>query len=143
MKDEETRKYASARSDRLSKMRDTTNNILSVARVQIVEGQLGFERNIIYGDREPKSEHTNTREGDNMQTLDNTVQRAALSAKDLRIQQMESWIVEAISKPAMPRELRMEGLEMVQDISPTARQAVERICPSLSRSQGRELEIER
>jgi hypothetical protein len=86
---------------------------------------------------------TNTREGDSMQTLDNTVQRAALSEKDLRLQQMESWIIEAISKPAMPRELRLEGLEMVQDISPTARQAVERICPSMSRSQGRELQIER
>jgi hypothetical protein len=90
--------------------------------------------------REQKSE---TRKVDNMQTLDNSVQGTALSAKDLRIQQMESWIVEAISRPAMPRELRMEGLEMVQDISPTARQAVERICPSMSRSQGRELEIER
>jgi hypothetical protein len=88
-------------------------------------------------------ERSQTRNGDNMQTLDNTVQGAALSAKDLRIQQMESWIIEAISKPSMPRELRMEGLEMVQDISPTARQAVERICPSLSRSQGRELSIER
>jgi hypothetical protein len=88
-------------------------------------------------------EKTQQAKGETMQTLDNTVQGAALSAKDLRIQQMESWIVEAISRPAMPRELRMEGLEMVQDISPTARQAVERICPSLSRSQGRELSIER
>jgi hypothetical protein len=75
--------------------------------------------------------------------MDNELLRAGNSAKDLRMQQMESWIIEAISKPAMPRELRMEGLEMVQDISPMKLKAVEKICPSLSRSHGRELEIER
>jgi hypothetical protein len=78
-----------------------------------------------------------------MQSIDNELLRAGNSAQHLRIQQLESWVIEAISKPAMPRELRIEGLEMVQDISPTARQAVERICPSMSRSQGRELEIQR
>jgi hypothetical protein len=78
-----------------------------------------------------------------MQSIDNAFLRAGYEAQSLRVQQLESWVIEVISKPAMPRELRMEGLELVQDISPTARQAVERICPSLSRSQGRELEIER
>jgi hypothetical protein len=78
-----------------------------------------------------------------MQSMDNEFLRAGNTAQTLRIQQLESWVIEAISKPAMPRELRMEGLEMVQDISPTARQAVERICPSINRSQGRELEIQR
>jgi hypothetical protein len=74
-----------------------------------------------------------------MQSIDNSV----LDAKSLRIQQLESWIELAISRPAMPRELRMEGLELVQDQSPMARQAVERICPSISREHGRELSIER
>jgi hypothetical protein len=78
-----------------------------------------------------------------MQTTDNAMLRAGYDAQSLRLQQLESWVIEAISKPAMPRELRMEGLELVQDISPTARQAVERICPSMSRAQGRELLIER
>jgi hypothetical protein len=91
--------------------------------------------------QEQKSENTTTQ--DNMQSMDNAFLRAGYDAQSLRVQQLESWIIEAISKPAMPRELRMEGLEMVQDISPTARLAVERICPSMSRSQGRELEISR
>jgi hypothetical protein len=78
-----------------------------------------------------------------MQSRDNAMLRAGYDAQALRIEQLESWVSEAISKPAMPRELRLEGLELVQDRSPTARQAVERICPSMSRSQGRELEISR
>ena len=74
-----------------------------------------------------------------MQSIDNAFLRAGYDAQAFRIEQLESWVIDAISKPAMPRELRMEGLELVQDKSPTARQAVERICPSISRSQGREL----
>jgi hypothetical protein len=67
-------------------------------------------------------ENTNTRDGET--TMDNVFLRAGYDAQSLRVQQLESWVIEAISKPAMPRELRIEGLGLVQDISPTARQAV-------------------
>jgi hypothetical protein len=78
-----------------------------------------------------------------MQSIDNAMLRAGYDAQSLRVQQLESWVIEAISKPSMPRAMRMEGLELVRDISPTARQAVERICPSRNQEMGRELSIER
>jgi hypothetical protein len=48
-----------------------------------------------------------------------------------------------ISRPSMPRELRMEGLELVGAERPDIRQSVERICPSRGHEMGRELSIER
>jgi hypothetical protein len=49
-----------------------------------------------------------------------------------RIEQLESWIQEVISKPSMSREMRLQGLELVQERSSAIRLAVERICPSQS-----------
>jgi hypothetical protein len=74
--------------------------------------------------------------------MNDTQLRAGYEAQQLRIEQLESWVAEAISRPSMPRELRLQGLELVDARSATIRQAVERICP---RVQGleRTLEIER
>jgi len=54
--------------------------------------------------------------------------RSYYSQQD-RIQQLESWIAEVISKPALSRELRLQGLELVEGLSADIRPAVERICP--------------
>jgi hypothetical protein len=67
----------------------------------------------------------------------------AEASKQQRIEQLEAWVAQAISKPSMPRELRLQGMDLVEARSPNVRQAVERICPSQSREMGRELEIER
>jgi hypothetical protein len=118
-------KYAAGREERMREMAETTSKIISVDRVQICEGQPGFERNIIYNPM-------------NDETLE-----AAYDAQKLRIERLESWVSEAISRPSMPRELRMEGLELVGAERPDVRQSVERICPSLGHEMGRQLEIER
>jgi hypothetical protein len=75
--------------------------------------------------------------------MDNSFLRAGYEAQQLRIDQLEAYVAEVISKPSMSREMRMEGLSMVEDRSPMARQAVERICPPRGLEQGLELAIER
>jgi hypothetical protein len=62
-----------------------------------------------------------------------------------RIEALQSWITAAISQPAMSREHRLQGLEIIEERSPSQflRIAVERICPSQSVEQGQELEIQR
>jgi hypothetical protein len=75
--------------------------------------------------------------------MDNQLLRAGYDEQKLQIQRLESWVAEVIARPAMSRELRMEGLELVEAQHPDVRQSVERICPSQSREMGRELEIER
>jgi hypothetical protein len=60
-----------------------------------------------------------------------------------RIEQLESWIQEAITRPSMSRELRLEGLELVEARSQDIRLAVERICPTRSQGQSLEQTIER
>jgi hypothetical protein len=122
---EHAHKYASGREERMREMAATTSKIISVNRVQICEGQPGFERNIIYNPM-------------NDETLE-----AAYDAQKLRIDRLEAWVAEAISKPSMPRSLRMEGLELVGAERPDVRAAVERICPSRSQGLERQLEIER
>ena len=72
-----------------------------------------------------------------------TALQAGYDAKQQRIDQLEAWVAEAISRPSMPRELRLQGLDLVEARQPGVRQFVERICPSQSRDMGRELEIER
>jgi hypothetical protein len=121
----ERKDYAAGREERMRDMAATTSKIISVDRVQICEGQPGFERNSIYNPR-------------NDETLE-----AAYDAQKLRIERLESWVAEAISKPSMPRELRLEGLELVGAERPDVRQSVERICPSKSQGLERSLEIER
>jgi hypothetical protein len=117
--------YAAGREERMREMAATTSKIISVDRVQIVAGQPGFERNIIYN---PMKDET---------------LEAAYDAKQQRIERLEAWVAEAISKPSMPRELRMEGLDLVGAERPDIRQSVERICPSRDMSQGMSLELER
>ena len=73
------------------------------------------------------------------------------AALEQRIEQLESWIEQVITRPAMPRELRLQGLQLVeskwmeevQDKSADIRKAVERICPEQGRELGHTLEIER
>jgi hypothetical protein len=122
---EHARKYAAGREERMREMAATTSKIISADRVQIVAGQPGFERNIIYN---PMKDET---------------LEAAYDAQTRRIERLEAWVSEAISKPSMPRELRLEGLELVGAERPDVRQSVERICPSQGRDLGRELSIER
>jgi hypothetical protein len=75
--------------------------------------------------------------------MNDNLLKASYDEQKLRIQQLESWVSEVISRPSMSRELRMEGLELVEVQRPDVRQSVERICPSRGREMGRELEIER
>jgi hypothetical protein len=75
--------------------------------------------------------------------MDNAFLQQGYAAQQQQIERLESWVMEAISRPSMPRELRLEGLGLVEDRSPTARQAVERICPRMGLEQGLELAIER
>jgi hypothetical protein len=65
--------------------------------------------------------------------------RSYYSQQD-RIQQLESWIAEVISKPALSREMRWQGLELVEGLSPDIRLAVERICPTRSQDLTHTLE---
>jgi erythromycin esterase-like protein len=62
-----------------------------------------------------------------------------------RIEQLESWVAEAITRPSMSRERRLQGLDILeaQSLNPSVRQAVERICPRQAQSMERSLEIER
>jgi hypothetical protein len=75
--------------------------------------------------------------------MDNAFLRAGYDAQQLRIDALESWVAEAIAKPSMTREMRLQGLELVEAQRPYVKQSVERICPSRSLEQGRFLEIER
>ena len=69
--------------------------------------------------------------------------KAQVSAQETRIERLEAWILEVITKPYMPRELRMEGLELMSPASQEVHQAVERVCPTQSREMGMEQSIER
>jgi hypothetical protein len=83
-----------------------------------------------------------TTENENTQMNDALLVSRYYSQQE-RIEQLESWIQEAITRPSMSRELRLEGLELVEARSPDIRLAVERICPSRSQGLGQTLEIER
>lgn len=65
--------------------------------------------------------------------------QAQVSAQENRIERLEAWILEVITKPYMPRELRLEGLELMAPASLEVHQAVERVCPR-SQTQGISLE---
>jgi hypothetical protein len=110
--------YATGREERMRDMAQTTSKIISVDRT--------------YTNREQKQSQMN-----------DALLQAGYDAKQQRIDRLESWVAEAISKPSMPRELRMEGLELVGAERPDIRQSVERICPSRGHEMGRELSIER
>lgn len=66
-----------------------------------------------------------------------------------RIEQLEAWVSEVISRPSMSRETRWQGLEMLENaktLSPKVRKAVERICPlkpTITREWNLEQTIER
>jgi hypothetical protein len=64
---------------------------------------------------------------------------------ELRIQQLENWIASVITRPSMSRDLRLQGLEIVESksLDPSVREAVERICPRKTQGLERTLEIER
>jgi hypothetical protein len=143
---------------RLTEMKKTTRKIISVDRVQIIDGEAGYERNIIYKDHDIMSngfeqldnamKDARSRGGSTgFEQLENAMKDATLRSgydeQKLRIAQLESWVAEVISRPWMPRELRMEGLELVGAQRPDVRQAVERICPTQTLEQGMEQSIER
>jgi hypothetical protein len=69
--------------------------------------------------------------------------RAGYEAQQARIEELESWIEQAVTRPSMPRELRLQGLELVEAKSPDIRRAVERICPTRVQGLEHSLEIER
>jgi hypothetical protein len=75
--------------------------------------------------------------------MNDTQLRSQNLAQRDRIEALENWIEAVISKPSMSREMRMEGLGLVEGRSPNTRLAVERICPSQSRGLEQSLEIER
>lgn len=79
------------------------------------------------------------------QTLNNEFLRDSYAIAQRRIAQLETWITEAIIKPSMSREMRLEGLEIVEAMNPSqsARLAVERICPTRTQGLEHTLEIER
>jgi hypothetical protein len=82
------------------------------------------------------------RSGENTQ-MNDVLLKAGYDVQQLRIEQLEAWIEQSITRPSMSRELRLEGLELVEARSPDIRLAVERICPSRSQGLGQTLEIER
>ncbi len=84
----------------------------------------------------------NERSGENTQ-MNDAFLKAGYDAQQLRIEQLEAWIEQSITRPSMSRELRLEGLELVEARSPDIRLAVERICPSRSQGQSLEQSIER
>jgi hypothetical protein len=60
-----------------------------------------------------------------------------------RLEQLEAWVSEVISRPSMSREMRWRGLEMLEEaraINPEVRKSVERICPKRLIEHGLELE---
>jgi len=75
--------------------------------------------------------------------MNNELLRAGYDAQQLRIEQLEAWIEQVVARPSMSRELRLQGLELVEARSPEIRLAVERICPSRSQGLEQTLEIER
>jgi hypothetical protein len=75
--------------------------------------------------------------------MNDAMLRAGYEAQQLRIEELEAWVEQAISRPSMSRELRLQGLDLVEGRSPNTRLAVERICPSQSRGLEQTLEIER
>jgi hypothetical protein len=81
-------------------------------------------------------------DGENKQ-MNNELLRAGYDAQQLRIEQLEGWIQQSITRPSMSRELRLQGLELIEARSPEIRLAVERICPSRSHGLEQTLEIER
>lgn len=68
---------------------------------------------------------------------------SVVDAKQQRIDRLEAWVAEAISKPSMPRELLLQGMDLIEAQRPDVRQSVERICPSRAQRLERSLEIER
>lgn len=68
--------------------------------------------------------------------------KAQVSAQENRIERLEAWILEVISKPYMPRELRLEGMEIMNPVSAEVKKSVERICPTQSLEMGREQSID-
>jgi hypothetical protein len=91
-----------------------------------------------------KAENTNTENGGE-NTMDDALLKAGYAAQQKRIEQLESWVIEAIGRPSMPRDLRLQGLEIIEErgVSPEVSQAVERICPTRTQGLERSLEIER
>jgi hypothetical protein len=75
-------------------------------------------------------------------SMADAVLRSGYDEQKLRIAQLESWVAEVISRPWMPTELRMEGLELVGAERPDLRQAVERICPRRTVEHGLEQSLE-
>jgi hypothetical protein len=65
--------------------------------------------------------------GENTQ-MNNELLRAGYDAQQLRIEQLEAWIEQVVARPSMSRELRLDGLELVEARSPDIRLAVERIA---------------
>jgi len=88
------------------------------------------------------TETERSNDGENTQ-MNNELLRAGYDAQKLRIDQLEAWIEQVVTRPSMPRELRMHGLELVEARSPDIRLAVERICPQRSQGLGQSLELER
>ena len=72
--------------------------------------------------------------------MNDSLLKAGYDEQKLRIERLESWVAEAISKPSMSREMRLQGLDLVDALGPNLRQSVERICPT--RVQGLELNLE-
>lgn len=88
--------------------------------------------------------------------MDDASLKAGYYALAERIEKLESFIQELITKPSMSREMRTQGLELVEqgyrlqnptanvlNPCPNVREAVERICPPRSQELGLELSIER
>jgi hypothetical protein len=71
---------------------------------------------------------------------ENGLLAAQVSAQETRIERLEAWILEVITKPSMPRELRLEGLDLMAPASREVHQAVERVCPTQNQSQQMERE---
>lgn len=63
--------------------------------------------------------------------------QAQVSAQETRIERLEAWILEVITKPSMSRQHRLEGLDLLSPVDHRVRQSVERICTP---SQGISLE---
>ena len=92
-------------------------------------------------DARQREEIENERSNDGETQMNNELLRAGYDAQQLRIEQLEAWIEQSITRPSMSRELRLEGLEVVEARSPEVRLAVERICPQRTQGLGQTLEI--
>ena len=109
----------------------------AASRAQPLKPRGFIGKDILATTESERSDH-----GENTQ-MDNELLRAGYDAQQLRIEQLEAWIEQAITRPSMSRELRLQGLELIEARSPDIRLAVERICPQRSQGLGQSLELER